>query len=572
MNMLIVIFCVVVLFFGASLQLEPCVVKLDSTSYGVGILNSTFSGVSHCVYLGVRYAEAPIGRLRFKNPVLHVPSGAQNYTVVGNICTQENHFHSPTDIIGDEDCLFLNIYSPLVAIDAGQNVKYQVLVFVHGGTFAVGHSLVDTGSGVDLLVESGILVVTINYRLGPHGFLRYPELNITGNYGIKDQREALRWVQRYVKFFGGDPQRVTLMGQSAGAGAVTALLYAESARGLFQQLIAIGGSTLAPWARNYNFGSFAEKLASNLNVTSLEQFQEVDSKLLFNITYNFIGYFTMFYGVFLPTVEEDDEPDALLTGLPHKNVLNKPVNQVPILMGQTATEFELLLFYADFLYMGDNYPNNENETIKTNIAKFIAYAEQYLEDPEFYKKFANMANMCYPIKKFLKQLSKQLDTNPIYYYRFEFDGRFGYYKNGYYKSRTNGSRYGAVHGDDLGYIFTPYVVKAALQNRSEYRREWKVHERTVELLSNFVKYGNPTPKESKLSNIVWPAYNENATRPVYLNIDETFEIRQDDDVDNRFYNMWDKIYHCLYYYECDSFNYEWGDSENDEIDNTINNE
>ncbi|XP_058834494.1 esterase E4-like [Topomyia yanbarensis] len=551
--MLIAVVLFVALFLDQNVAQNPCVVKFDSTSYGVGVSNETFTKVPYCVYLGVRYAEAPIGSLRFKNPILHNTTGPQNFTKPGNMCPQRIDMNKAVDIIGEEDCLFLNIYSPFVAGNGSSgDVKYPVLVFVHGGTFMAGSALTDVEYGVDLLIDSGVLIVSINYRLYTLGFLRYPALNITGNFGLKDQRTALQWIQKNIKLFGGDPKRVTLMGQSAGAGSVTLHQYAESTQGLFHQIIALGGSMIAPWAIYRHPKTLADELSSRFNVTTIEQLQAMNFKqFMFTDGFDTFGFFNMFYPGFIPTVETDDDPEPFITTSPHALVLTKPINEVPIMIEHTATEFELLLHYADFYFMGNNFPNNDNKEQLKNVTKLLITKVRTLRDPNFFRKLANMANLIYPIKRLLRHLAEQLDTTPVYYLRFEFDGRFGYYKNEYYKNKTSGSRYGAVHGDDLGYIFSPYILKDALANRSEYRTEWKVHERTVELVANFVKYGNPTPKKSKLSNILWPAYNENFTHPQFLNIDESFEVRTDNNTEDAFFQFWELIYQCLYYYECD---------------------
>ncbi|KAL9702233.1 hypothetical protein quinque_005751 [Culex quinquefasciatus] len=496
----------------------------------------------------------------FGNSVLYDPKGPQNYTTTGSICPQEDNIWNVSAIIGDEDCLFMNIYSPLVrgnGSDFGES-KYPVLVFVHGGSFIVGSAQVNMNSGVDLLIDSGVLVVSINYRLGVLGFLRYPEFNITGNFGLKDQRTALRWIQKYIKYFGGDPQRVTLMGHSAGGGSVTFHLYADSSRGLFQQVFPLGGSMLAPWALHYDHREGYERFLSKLNATSLEVLEQIDFKDFFARTdEDYVVYCTMAYQGNLPTLEDPDDPDAFITVSPTEQVLSYNSNSdIPVLMEQTATEFELLLYYANFFFMGSNFPHESLQPVHSSIKRFVAFKAFLSKDPDFYRKLANIANLYYPMKRLLRHLSEH-NRAPIYYAQFEFDGKFGYFKHDFYKSRINGSKYGAVHGDELGYIFSPHELREALDGKDYFRQEWKVHEGTVELVANFVKYGNPTPKASKLTNLVWPPYNSgNSTHRPYLNIDKTFEIRSDSDSENDILVMWEKIYDCLYYSTCDKLKNE----------------
>ncbi|XP_055532369.1 juvenile hormone esterase-like isoform X2 [Wyeomyia smithii] len=506
-----------------------CVVKFDHLSYGIGFLNETFANVKYCVYLGIRYANPPTGFLRFKNPVLYDPTGPQNYTAAGNICPQRKDINVADHIVGDEDCLFMNIYTPSVSINGSlTSTKYPVLVYIHGGTFMAGSALTDIKNGPDLLIDNGIVVVGINYRLYTLGFLRHTDFNITGNFGLKDQR------------------------QSAGGGSVAYHMYAESSSGLFQQAIVLGGSMIAPWALNYHPDNLANEVATRFNASTVTDLQNVDFRqFIFEDGFDTFGFFTMFYPGFIPTVEDEGETESFLTMTPFELILNKPINQVPVIIGHTATEFELLLYYADFFFIGNSFPNNGNKTLLKNIRKCLVQQVKLLQDANFIRRLANTANLYYPIKKLLRHLTNQLGSAPVYYLRFEFDGRFGYAKNKYYKTKTNGSRYGAVHGDELGYIFSPYIIQDALANRNEYRSEWKVHERTVELVANFVKYGNPTPKKTKTSNITWPAYNNNSTYQQYLNIDETFEIRIDNDEADVYFMLWDTIYNCLFYFNCD---------------------
>jgi para-nitrobenzyl esterase len=145
-----------------------------------------------------------------------------------------------------EDCLFLNIWTPAkTAAD-----KLPVLVYIHGGGLTEGSGSIEVYDGEEL-AKKGIIVITINYRLGVIGFLVHPELtaespnHVSGNYGYLDQVAALKWIKNNIAAFGGDPEHVTISGQSAGAGSVRALLVSPLAAGLFQGAITQSGSTFA---------------------------------------------------------------------------------------------------------------------------------------------------------------------------------------------------------------------------------------------------------------------------------------------------------------------------------------
>jgi len=194
-------------------------------------------------YKGIPYAVAPEGKLRWKPPV-PAPDwdGVRDATEFGPACYQPRARGAANSIyyedIGEmsEDCLSLNVWAPKDAENA------PVFVWIHGGALVSGASHFGMYDGTTL-AEEGVVVVSINYRLGVLGFLAHPELSaesddgISGNYGLMDQIEALRWIERNIAAFGGDPDNVTIAGESAGALSVMWLMTAPPARGLFDKAI-----------------------------------------------------------------------------------------------------------------------------------------------------------------------------------------------------------------------------------------------------------------------------------------------------------------------------------------------
>uniref|UniRef100_A0A182MCW8 Carboxylic ester hydrolase n=1 Tax=Anopheles culicifacies TaxID=139723 RepID=A0A182MCW8_9DIPT len=552
-------------------QIAPCSIHFSKHASADGVYNRTFNDVAYCAFLGIPYAKPPVGELRFAvsadyqidaNPVQSDPEGYQNYTSYGSVCPQFDNINRQEEIVGSEDCLYLNIFAPLQEPRTEPNVepvKYPVLVFIHGGSFVAGSGEVH---GVDLLMENELIVITLNYRLGVFGFLKYERQNITGNYGLKDQLAALQWIQRNVHHFGGDPERVTLMGHSAGGGAVTHHLYHEQARGLFHNLIVLSGSMLAPWAILYDYSRCVANFIQDLDATTLNEFRELDFRSFFipdrRLRHTF-AFSSMFYVCFIPTFENrTDDVGAYFNQTPHETVRVQTPPQMPILISETATEFELLLPHVFDFWMSTNYLNQHHPTIRQqigdildNVGKWVVAQGLEPTKQQFYQKMANMANLFYPIRQLLHELSKRSDNDQLYYLRFEFDGKFGEYKKKIYAANLATDKYGALHGDELGYIFSPYNLREALANRTQYRHELSVHIKTVELIANFVKYGNPTPKRSKLSGIEWPSYKEAINRTVYLNIDEEFTLRHVDDRRNLYSMIWQIVYECLYYSNCE---------------------
>eukprot|EP00435_Cladocopium_sp_Y103_P008319 s502_g2.t1 len=190
----------------------------------VGRLRGISEGEVH-VFRGIPYAQAPLGELRWRPPVPFEPwQGVRDASHYGNRCM------SAGDKESREDCLFLNVYTPRETSET--TLQLPCLVWIHGGGFEYGSSDLYNGSSLANFwssQQSPALLVTINYRLNIFGFLgsdklRYRDpLKSTGNYGIQDQRMALRWVQENIGAFGGDPKKVTIFGQSAGAGSVADL-------------------------------------------------------------------------------------------------------------------------------------------------------------------------------------------------------------------------------------------------------------------------------------------------------------------------------------------------------------
>jgi para-nitrobenzyl esterase len=200
-------------------------------------------------FLGIPYAKAPIGNLRWK-PTQSAPNwkGIKTCTDFGAACPQPPAapylpYHQIDKM--SEDCLFLNIWSPAKTA----NEKLPVMLWIHGGGFYGGSSSARQYNCQNL-AKKGVVMVSINYRLGPLGFLTHPLLNkeskhnVSGNYGILDQIAALKWVQKNIAVFGGDPNKVTIFGESAGAASATLLSITPLAKGLFRGVIAESGNPM----------------------------------------------------------------------------------------------------------------------------------------------------------------------------------------------------------------------------------------------------------------------------------------------------------------------------------------
>ena len=249
-------------------------------------------------YKGIRYATAK----RFEYPKLVTKwEGIYDATNYGNCSYQPRAFYNEEEVIKkvfyynefrknekysySEDCLFLNIWTKEIL---NKNDKLPVIVYIHGGGFigGCGH---EKHFDCPVWPTKGVIAVTINYRLGPLGFLCLKELKeesgITGNYGLYDQVEALKWIKNNIESFGGDPSNITIMGQSAGAMSVQQLSLSPLTVGLFHKAVMSSGggvSTLMNTPKPEKYYKFWEHVKKLCNANTLEEFKKVSVEQLFD--------------------------------------------------------------------------------------------------------------------------------------------------------------------------------------------------------------------------------------------------------------------------------------------------
>jgi carboxylesterase type B len=233
-------FALVIWLVGGGLSVTPiaaqdCVGTVDAPAgkvCGLAIEAPAKTGRSLYSYSGIPYALPPVADLRWAPPKPY-PRWRQlrHATSFGAVCPQDGVDND------SEDCLFLNIWAPRAAVER-RHQRLPVMVFIHGGYFVFGAGSDPLFDGSYLAASGNVVVVTLNYRLGSLGFLAVSELGLTGNFGIRDQRMALRWVAENIAAFGGDPRKVTIFGESAGAMSVGLHLFSIPAnRGRFRAAI-----------------------------------------------------------------------------------------------------------------------------------------------------------------------------------------------------------------------------------------------------------------------------------------------------------------------------------------------
>jgi len=208
-------------------------------SVSTGQLRGSLTEDKVAVFKNIPFAQPPVGNLRWREPVPAKPwPGVRDATAFGPMCHQNDNHHLPHS----EDCLQLNVWTPTWPMKS----KVPVMVWFHGGGNFAGSGVEPLFNG-ETLARNGVVLVTSNYRLGIFGFFAHPELtkesarHASGNYGLMDQIQALRWVQQNIANFGGNPSNVTIFGESAGAADVNSLIASPLTKGLFVRAIAQSG-------------------------------------------------------------------------------------------------------------------------------------------------------------------------------------------------------------------------------------------------------------------------------------------------------------------------------------------
>ncbi len=293
------------------------------------------SGLS--VYKGVPFAAPPVGDLRWRPPAPVVSwSGTRKANAFAPACMQHGvSMPGETPPAVSEDCLYLNIWTPA----SSAHGHLPVIVWIYGGAYRNGSASMPLYWG-DRLAHKGVIIVTIAYRLGPLGFLAHPELtresphHSSGDYGLMDQIAALHWVQRNIVAFGGDPNNVTIAGQSSGAISVSILMASPLAKGLFQRAIGESGGLfepiqLAPGYLLANAERDGEKYAASLGVASLQQLRQLPALTLLGGSAGEVSH---------PVIEP-----WVLPATPYEAFTSGQQNDVALLVGSNADEARSLV-------------------------------------------------------------------------------------------------------------------------------------------------------------------------------------------------------------------------------------
>ena len=287
---------------------ESYIFKTNKTEF-IGSVAKEKGDKKTISFIGIPFAKPPVGDLRWKAP-RELDSYPDKFkaTTLPNRCMQVSNFYDSMDgiegesIIGSEDCLYLNIYLSEKAYKSKE--KLPVVFWIHGGGNTWGYSASNIFTSGDFILDHDVILVTTNYRLGPFGWFAYSGLNqdsenpldSTANFGTLDIIKSLEWVNKYISFFNGDPENITIFGESAGARNVISLMSSPLSKDLFQRGISqsgyLGSDSLEYSENNERAGSLSllKHLIKSENPNIADE--EISIQRIFKISkckrYNFL--------------------------------------------------------------------------------------------------------------------------------------------------------------------------------------------------------------------------------------------------------------------------------------------
>nr|CAD7414940.1 unnamed protein product [Timema poppensis] len=325
----------------ASSQDSPLVTVAQGSL--IGSVMTSRCGRQFYAFQSIPYARPPVGDLRFAPPKAALPwTEVLNATSdVPVMCLQKNYLLPNPSVSGVEDCLVLNVFTP----EINPSRPLDVMVYIHGGGFFSGTGAT-VYNGPDYLMDKDIVLVTFNYRLGALGFLSTGDDEAPGNLGLKDQVTALRWVRDNIEAFGGNPNSVTIFGQSAGSSCVHYHILSKMSAGLFHRAISQSGTALNVFAWPVDGLDLARRQARLMgcperNTTELVAcLRAADAGDLINSGDAFHTWSVDPLNVYGPVIETNSLTDGevFLTDLPFSLIKKRQFNHVPWIQGVVANE------------------------------------------------------------------------------------------------------------------------------------------------------------------------------------------------------------------------------------------
>lgn len=498
----------------ASGMLTPDVVTAQVKTTAGLVQGTTADDGRIRIYKGIPFAAPPVGELRWQAPRPATPwQGVRDATAFGSRCVQGQIFADIVFTDKSEDCLNLNIWTPAKTADD----RLPVMVWIHGGGFQAGSGAEPRHDGM-AFARKGVVLVSVNYRLGVFGFFSHPELtresghNASGNYGMLDQVAALKWVHDNIGAFGGDPGNVTIFGESAGSMAVNALMASPLARGLFHKAIGEsgaffprgpGGLSLTPLAQSEERGV---KFAAALGAESLAALRAKPADEILQLALKTQPWFSPNQdGYFLP------ESVAAIFAAGKQA-------QVPLLAGWNADESRAGVVLGKQKPTAQSFADDTRKRFGDQAdAVLKAYAAS--TDAEALESAAALASDLFIGYATWKWVETHQKTGGAPVYRFSFDRKIpvpaDHKVNGFPATARD---VGARHAGEIEYVFG--ALKLSLPNVPWEESDRKLSDTMTTYWSNFARTGDPNgdglPK--------WSRYDD---KHLVLHLDEAVSELQD---------------------------------------------
>ncbi|KAM3844497.1 cholinesterase-like isoform 1-T2 [Vipera latastei] len=477
---------------------DTVVITSSGSIKGMRVL--TRSGAVNA-YLGIPYAEPPVGKLRFQKPVPHQPwSHVLEATHFGKPCHQWTSFSYPYSrmwVAGkphSEDCLFLNIWVP----HPQPSVSVPILVWIHGGGFTVGSGSSFLYNGSTLAATENVIVASMNYRVGIWGFLFFPP-EAPGNMGLWDQYLALKWLKENAAVFGGNADKLTIIGHSAGAASVGFQLLSPISQSLFDRAVLQSGAPNAPWASMppEKAQEYAHSLIGLLNCRKGNH-----SAMMSCLQNKDVDVFLNFSSFFLPTFDGDFLPED------PKRLLEKgTIPAKPLLIGITREDGTV--FIPRVLNDVDDDKNETWEQVISGIDIILrrhfeediikAVALKYSEDkqgPNLNRQIlAHFSRDHYFVCPLIEIAARMVATkSSVYVYSFNHQISTSIWKEWM----------GAAHGVEVPFLFGTLSSLPGL-NQSDAEADRVLSQRVMHYWAQFARSGNPSKFTS--GEVQWLHYN-----------------------------------------------------------------
>ncbi|XP_018312621.1 esterase E4 [Mycetomoellerius zeteki] len=485
----------------------------------IGIVEEAVHGGHYVAFRGIPYAKPPVGELRFKDPL--PPErwfGDRDASKHGNIAVQVDLL--TREIVGDEDCLYLNVYT----IDIVK--KRPVMVWIHGGGFGSGSGNA-AWYGPDYIVQKDVILVTLNYRLGALGFLNLYDKVATGNQGLKDVVVALKWIKKNISQFGGDPNNVTIFGESAGGIIVHYLNLSPLGKGLFHKAISQSGVATNPWSltewtnkamsRGFQLAEKLGKITSDPKV-AYEFLKTIDAKKLIEVGQKFLATpidRLQHVLIFTPTLDYES-PNPFFPE--HPNTLIQRGVKVPWLLGNNSCEGSYLICSIFFGQISKKALKEVNSDLTKTIMpralsgmskipitveelRFLYFGNKAVSE-ETLMNYADFLSDVLFNRGIMEAVDIQMSSDSYtstYLYKLSYES-----KTYLGKEIMNVTLPGVTHGEDLFYLFYPHMMKEFnLSPPTPNSEDYKVIDYLTQMWTNFAKTGDPTPVITNLIPTKW---------------------------------------------------------------------